>query len=183
MAKTQLITDMAKIEGLSEFEGDPVIAIGIEVPGLSGGLNDALRVDPVELHKGEECVLIVRGTVAKIRFEPVKDSESWQRVHILKVEEAGLVDGAVVDGLLAAQREKIEAARIDAERAQGIHRLPLADDAEEEDAEVAAERAHNQGVHSDGLRPECLLCRMEAEAEAEENGETVDAVLDRRAVQ
>ena len=43
-------------------------------------------------------------------------------------------------------------------------------------------RAHNQGVHADGLRPSCKLCVLEAEYAAEENGTSVEEELAKRPV-
>ena len=181
---TELITDLAKIEALTPFEGDPVVATGIEVPGLSGGLNDALRVDPIELHKDEETVLVVKCSVKKIRFDPVKDTDSWERVHIMRVSEVAIVDEAAVAEILETQRKRIEEAVVAAEKREGIHRLPLAEagDGDEDDEEAVMARHHNSGSHKDGLRPECVLCRLEAEMAAEENGTTVEEELERRQV-
>lgn len=187
MAPAELITDLAKIEALTPFEGVPVIATSIEVPGLSGGLNDAMRVDPVEMHMEDEGVLIIKGAVKKIRFDPVKDSDGVERVHIWRVVEATVVDEDVVADILAKQRQRIDEARVAAEKLQGIHRLPMGvdndeDDGDEDDEATVMARAHNQGVHQDGLRPSCTLCLLEAEYAAEENGTTVEDELAKRAV-
>ena len=120
----QIITDLSKIEALTPFEGVPVVATGIEVPGLSGGLNDALRVDPIEKHKDEDVVLVVKGTVAKVRFDPVKGHEdAWQRVHILKVAEVALIDEDVVAEALEDQRRRIDNARRRAEEGTDTHQI------------------------------------------------------------
>ena len=176
----ELITDLAKIEALSPFEGTPVIATSIEVPGLSGGLNDALRVDPVEMHMEDEGVLIIKGAVKKIRFDPVKDSECVERVHIWRVVEATVVDESVVADILEAQRQRIQAAVIEAEKREGIHRLPLAEVGDEDDPEQVMTLQHNAGAHQDGLRRDCALCALEAEFAAEENGTTVDQEFEAR---
>ena len=178
----QIITDLSKIEALTPFEGVPVVATGIEVPGLSGGLNDALRVDPIEKHKDEDVVLVVKGTVAKVRFDPVKGHEdAWQRVHILKVVEVALIGEDVVAEALEDQRRRIDSARRRAEEAEGIFRLESTVESngsdgagDEEEPHVVMGRIHNTGGHKDGLRRECTLCALEVETAAEENGTTVE---------
>ena len=184
MAKPQLVTPLDLVDAIPDFEGLPVVCVGVEVPGISGGLNEALTVSPVVLHHGEEFALLIRGRVRKINHEPVDKEEldgAQRRIQVGTVAEAGFVPVDAVDGLLDAQRKAIDEARIAAERREGIHRLPLAEaGGDEDDPEQAMTRAHNQGVHSDGLRRECALCHLEAEFAAEENGTTVEQEFEAR---
>lgn len=181
MAHPQLVTPLDKVAALTPFEGRPVISVGLESPGAAGGLRDALTVDPVEFSHDQLVAVILIGPVAKIRFEEVKDTDGLRRVHVMQVDEAAIIDPAAVEGLLADQREKVQAAIIEAERQQGIHRLPTGDgDGDEDDPEVVAGRIHNSGGHTDGLRDDCPLCRLEAEVAAEENGTTVEEEFEKR---
>lgn len=105
---------------LQPFEGIAVLSSGVVMPGASGGLNKALVVDDLELHKGEEVTIAVQCKVKELRFPPVKDTDGVQRVHVLTVENAAVIDRDTVDAALDAQREKVEAAA-------GIQRLPYGD--------------------------------------------------------
>lgn len=105
---------------LQAFEGTPVLSSGVTMPGASGGLNKALTVNGLELHKGDKVVLAVECTVAELRFPPVKDTDGVQRVHVLKVENAAVIDDATVGEALEAQRVKVE-------EAKGITALPFED--------------------------------------------------------
>lgn len=96
--------------GLADFEGLPVTAAAVEIPSAGGGLRDALRVDPVELHKGETVFIVLRCEVGKVRFDPIEADEpagAQRRVHVLSTNAATIVDGDTVADALAAQAERI----------------------------------------------------------------------------
>lgn len=124
--------------GLNPFEGHNVIASGIEMPGASGGLNKALRVNNLELHHDDEGVLVIRYRVAKVRFDRVPDSNCLERVHVLKVLNATTIGEEVVADALDAQTRRNE-------EAQGVHRLPLDGDHQQDpdspDVDVPAPEA------------------------------------------
>jgi hypothetical protein len=103
--------------GLTTFEGHEVYASGIEMPGASGGLNKALRVDEMELHHGDRVTIVVDCEVTKVRFDPVKDTDGLERVHVLRVLNASTIDESVVRDALDDQARRVEAAR-------GVHALP-----------------------------------------------------------
>ena len=180
MAKRQLTTPLELVEALPEFEGLPTIAVSLEVRGVEGGFNDGLTISPVVLHRGDEVNLVMRGVVEDILHKVVKDADGWRRAHVLRVDAGFIVDAAAVDGLLADQRARVKAAVIEAEKLEGIHRLPLTGDGDEDDEDAVMARQHNGGGHQDGLRPGCSLCRLEAEFAAEENGTTVEEELEAR---
>lgn len=100
---------------LTPFEGLPVLASAIEIPGAGGGLRDAMQVDPVELHFGQEVFVVIRGTVAKVGHEGIKDADAFRRVHVLRVEEAAIVDRSLVEAHMQAQAAKIKEAKAAAE--------------------------------------------------------------------
>lgn len=99
---------------LKKFEGKPVTSVGVEMPNAGGGLQDAMKFDPVEMHHDDEVYVAVRATVKKVRFDPIDkgDDAPLRRVHVLHVEEAALIDGEVVEEHLEEQREKIRKERI-----------------------------------------------------------------------
>lgn len=145
----------ASTADLGSFEGADVLGVGIEIPSAAGGLRDALKIDPLVMHRGEERLVLLRTTVGKIRFDPVKDTKGVTRVHVLDTSEAVIVDGEVYEQALVAQREKIEQARQDA-----IGKGPL-----EEQILLAA---HEDGEHDqfhEGC-PACVEASELAEAEA-----------------
>lgn len=117
---------------LTAFESDPVLSAGVEIRNAAGGLNQALGIEPGEWHKQERVVVVLECDVSKIRFDPVKDTDGWRRVHILTATTAAVVDHELVADVLEAQRVKIE-------QAQGVERLPFTGDAADEDAAAAVE--------------------------------------------
>lgn len=144
---------------LGSFEGTPVSGTGIEIPSAAGGLREALKIDPQVLHKGQRVMVLLDCEVGKIRHDPVKDSEEWNRVHILATNGATIVDGEVFDEALAAQADRIQKAK-DAETGQ-----QRTDDALEHAA------AHDKGDHAGGLVDGCPQCDAEVEAiESERDG-------------
>lgn len=81
---------------LTDFEGLPVIASAIEIPGAAGGLQPAMKIDPQEFHQGEEVFVAFRLVAAKIRHEPIVKDEprgNQRRVHVFTVTDATIIDG------------------------------------------------------------------------------------------
>jgi len=102
------------------FEGREVVGSGVELPGASGGLNKALAVNAIEWHHGHKGTLVIEYEVAKVRFEPVGDTQALQRVHVCKVLGAAEVDSDLVGEVLEQQKVRIE-------EADGVHRLKYVD--------------------------------------------------------
>ena len=99
---------------LSEFEGLEVTQSSIEIPGAAGGFRDALKVDPIELHKGNVIYAVLECEVQKIRHDSLDKDDltgAQERVHILRVTNATLVDRALVAEPLDAQAERIAHAK------------------------------------------------------------------------
>lgn len=169
MAKSerQLVTPLEKLEKLPDFEGRPVVGVGIEVPGMGGGLRDALTIDPVVFHYGDTVHLVVRARVGKLRFDPVKDAgQAVRRVHVLDVDEAAIVSADAVADMLEKQALAIEEAR-------GLQRLPFDEMSEQ----------HEAGEHASGLVDGCPACDEEAalaESEAVDDLARRDELADRR---
>jgi hypothetical protein len=154
---------LADTSHLTPFEGLPVTGVGIEIPGAAGGLRDAMAVEPREFHRDDEVFVVLRCTVAKVRFDPAKSDETeWRRVHIFDAEQAVIVDGDLVAEHLAAQAERIQRAK---DEAAGVLRLELDGD---EDTATVLSRQHHAGVHTDGLREGCPECLSEMTAVSDE---------------
>lgn len=98
---------------LSKFEGLQVTASGVEMPGAAGGLREAMKVDPAELHHGQEGFIVLHFQVSKVRHEPIVkgETEPLRRVHVLQVDEAAFIDAELVEEHMATQRAKIKAAK------------------------------------------------------------------------
>src|SRR5688572_345326 len=101
---------------IPDFEGTPVHSTGFTMPGASGGLNAALVVDNLVLHKDEVLTLAFQVKVRDINHKAMKDTPGWQRVHVLDVQNATMIPSDAVADLLEAQRRRVE-------EAQGIQHL------------------------------------------------------------
>lgn len=110
---------------LTPFESREVASIAIIVRNTGDGLSEAVSVDPVELHVGDEVTVAMRCVVEKIRFDPIKDTDALRRVQILKAGEATFLESETVDSALDEQLQRIEAAK-------GVQRLPLGDEDDED---------------------------------------------------
>jgi hypothetical protein len=106
--------------GLDSFEGHDVVASGVEMPGASGGLNKALRVNDLQLHHGDHVTIVLECEVAKVRFEEVKDTNVLERVHVLRVLNAATIDDDAVRQALEDQKRRVE-------EANGVHQLEYTD--------------------------------------------------------
>lgn len=99
---------------LSDFEGLEVTQSSIEIPDAAGGLRSALKVDPVELHKGDRVYIALECEVAKVRFDPVEKEKltgSQARVHVFRTVSAAIVGKELVGDALVAQAERIAQAK------------------------------------------------------------------------
>lgn len=154
-------TDTAELihADLTDFEGLPVRQVGIEVPGVAGGLRDAIKIDPQEFHQGDEGYLTLRWKVGKVRFEPIDKEDpagDQRRVHVFNVLSAAIVDGEQPAATaLEDQKRRIE-------EAAGIARLDFEGEAKKLE--------HEDGKHQE-LVDGCPLCDEEVEAEADEAAE------------
>ena len=92
--------------------------------------------------------VVLECEVAKIRMDPVKDTDGLRRIHFFRAGVATIVDESIVSEQLETQRRKIE-------EAAGVSRLELGD-------ELA--RQHREGEHEAGPVEGCPMCE-EAAAE------------------
>lgn len=112
-----------------EFEGRPVLSAAIELPSLAGGLREAAEVSGGRaIHHGEEGYLLVKFRGNKTRFDPVKNTEGFQRVDIPLVEGVAFVEGKTYERAIERQAAELEKLRLrqqkEAEAAKGVQRVP-----------------------------------------------------------
>lgn len=110
---------------LDKFDGREVIMCSVAIPNASGGLHDALALDPVLLHTGDEIDIVLRCTVGPISFDPIldkgEDTGYYNRVAKLHANRGLIIDGKVVDAEFVKQRAKLDAAR-------GVQAIPGIED-------------------------------------------------------
>lgn len=112
-----------------EFEGRPVLSAAVELPSLAGGLREAAEVAGGRaIHHGEEGYLLIKYRGNKTRFDPVKNTEGFQRVDIPQVEGVAFVEGKTYEKAIERQAAELEKKRLreqkEAEAAKGVQRVP-----------------------------------------------------------
>ena len=103
---------------LTAYEGLDVMQASIKVTNAGDGLSEAINVDPVEYHVGDVVHVVLRTEVARVSYEPIRDTDVLKRVHTLRARSGTIVEESLVRGVLAAQEIAIE-------RAKGVVRLQL----------------------------------------------------------
>lgn len=116
---------MADPVELGNYEGRPVIAASITIPNAGGGLYDALALDPVVLHSGDEFVIALRCRTEDINHKMIKDkgedTGNFNRVHKAVAMSGMIIDADLVRDLFTAQRKRLD-------EAKGIQSIPGLDD-------------------------------------------------------
>lgn len=104
---------------LGDFEGDTIVRSEVAVTKIGDGLSDALKVDPVALHRGDRVFLIIEAECRHVAFPPIeKGSDLLARKHVLDAVEVALVDEEDVEKLMAANRDRVQRA-LDSMKGQG----------------------------------------------------------------
>ena len=117
---------------LSPFEDRDVAEASIKVTNAGDGLSEALGIEAAEFHQGDRVYVVLETTVAKVTYEPIKDTEELRRVHTLRAGVGAIVDEALVRKVVEEQRHANTLAR---EAAAGVSRIPGVDaDADTEGA-------------------------------------------------
>lgn len=95
---------------LGKFEGKKVVEVRMTVTKTGDGLSDAMHVDPIKLHHGDEVYVVIKGVVVNIQHPEVKDGSGLARLHVVRAVEAVVVDADLAEPQLAEQRDRIAAA-------------------------------------------------------------------------
>lgn len=107
----------APLDALPAFEGVPVIYSSVAIAKAGDGLSDALKVDPIALHHGEEVWFVLRGHVAQVNHVPIKsdDSSRLVRKHRIDAEAIAIITSEtgkpLLDEALAEVKRKIDESR------------------------------------------------------------------------
>lgn len=119
------------------FEGKEVSKVTARIVGAGDGLSDPLDIEPVIHHLGDEAWIVLKASTTQLNHKPASrsDDEPLQRVQTYSAIEAVFVDEADVEHLLAAQRDKVAAAKAEREAAEEQRLLE-----EEETARLAEEK-------------------------------------------
>lgn len=110
-------------QDLPQFEGMPVVASAVRITRAGDGLSEALKLEPQELHHGQEVWFVLHGTISRVSHDPVPKADGiLQRVHTVRADEVAMVGQEDVKDLLDRERERVLALK---EQAAGITRLPM----------------------------------------------------------
>lgn len=104
---------------LGEFEGFPIVGHELVLKGTGSGLEKAVAVSPVALHKGDIVDILIRARAGDVLMKEPKDQpEAWLRVQNLTAQTITIVNRDVSDDLIEAQR-------VAEEKKLGIVRIPF----------------------------------------------------------
>lgn len=111
---------------LAPFAEHDVTECAVQITNAGDGLSESLDIAPVELDHGETVYVVLRGTVSKVAFVPIKDTDELRRVHTIKTTFGTLVDEASARAILNGARRKVDEAR-------GVQEIPFDDEDEDGD--------------------------------------------------
>lgn len=96
---------------LTSYRGHPVTGATVAIRNTGDGLSAALGVEPVELPLKGTVHVVLECEVEKHRYDPIKDSDSYQLVNMLKAGRAVIVDRDLVEKYLDDQERRIDEAK------------------------------------------------------------------------
>lgn len=158
---TDLASAMADTSSLPDYGGQPVVKTTISIRNAGDGLSEGLGIDPQLLAIGSR-VYVVLECLVKAHDHKMLENAKDQLVldQVLKAGTGTLIDAVVVREAIAAQAERIQAAK---DAAAGRQRIPYDDDAEA----LAVEHLDAAKGHAT-LVPGCPECDKEVDAAAAE---------------
>lgn len=101
---------------LGTYDGRPITKSSITIPNAGGGLHEALGLDPVLLHTGEEVDVLLRCTVGKHTHDPImekgEDTGEWNLVFTLHADRGTILsDTSVGDKVFTKLSTRLAKAR------------------------------------------------------------------------
>lgn len=103
---------------LGTFDGRDVITSSVAIRNAGDGLSAAMSIEHTELHHGQIVHVVLECEVKDVQFPVIKDTDSLNRKHVLRAGMATIVDKALVEDVMKAQRKKLD-------EAKGVQSLPL----------------------------------------------------------
>jgi hypothetical protein len=98
---------------LPKFEGKEVTGAQVRITGAGDSLSEALEVEPVALHYGQEVTYVIKTKVEQVNHRPLdaKHLDIMVRQHTCKVQEITEIDGDVAEEFLSEARAALAAKR------------------------------------------------------------------------
>lgn len=114
-----------KTMSLPEFEGHEIVHAAMKITKTGDGLSEALQLEPVALHIGDEFCAVLRGVIVDVQHPRFKSTDADEsrviRKHVGETREITLVDEADVQGALNQAAERLATLR---DEAAGREPLP-----------------------------------------------------------
>ncbi len=99
------------------FEDREVAQCAIRITNAGDGLSEALQLNAADYHLDDTVYIVLRGTVAKITYERIKDTDEVRQVFTVRATLGTPVDEA-------SARKTLDKLRRDIEAAGGVQRIP-----------------------------------------------------------
>jgi hypothetical protein len=150
---------------LGYFDGDPVLGMGIEIRNAGGGLNEALKVDPVRHSHREKVYVVLECEMTQLTHKWDADDESWKRIEVFRAVNQAFVTRDLVQAALNNYAEHLADVR-----ARNENEMILTGRLQEMRA------AHFLGEHKE-LLDGCPDCDEEVRLDLEEIPEATAAAI------
>lgn len=150
---------------LTPYRGKAVNKTSLQITNAGDGLSQALDIEPLELEPGQTYFVVLKCKAGQHVHKLTKDEDEYVLKQQLVAGTSVMVDAELVQHVIDEQEERNEQARLIAEQAKGVHRLPWNQPADNADELVAH---HEAGEHADALKdgcPNCIAERIAAEDE------------------
>lgn len=138
---------------------EDVVGSTFALPGVSGGLNEGLKIEHQEFQPGDRVYVVIEAVVVDVGFKAVDRSDPTgpkKRHHVAVAEGSFFANKADVGALVEANKARLTVAR-DEERNQ----MTL-----QTNEQMALE--HKAGKHK-RLKKDCAECEREKDLAAKEN--------------
>lgn len=153
------------------LEAADVVGSTIAIPGISGGLNQGLKIQHREFAPGERIFTVLEAVIVDVGFKAVDRDDPTgpkRRHHVCVVEASTFASAAEVGELIAKQKARLALAK-DEESGQGTI-----------DHSAELELRHFAGKHK-RLTAGCPSCEKEKDLAAAEKASTQTAKAEARA--
>lgn len=94
-------------KSLDDYMGHPVHSAAVQIRNTGDGLSQALAIDPEVMPLESIVHVVLECVVEKHRYDPIKDTNGYQIVNMLRAERATFIDREHVEKFLDATEEAI----------------------------------------------------------------------------